>query len=410
MAKTAYVLSAVRTPIGKFGGGLAHLSAADLGVIAVRAAVERAFSAGPPPREPGSTAADAATGPSNVNELIFGNARPAGVGPNVARQIAWRSGLGDTVPAFTVNQACASGLRAIILAWRQIAGGDADVVVAGGAESMSRVPFLMDSRWGFKMGHQPLTDSMYRDGFLCPMSQMVMGETAELLAGHYQISRDEQDRFAYESHRRAAAAATECRFQAEVVPIESADKKGHIVRIEKDEHVRPDVTMQALAKLPPVFSKPGTISAGNSSGITDGAAALVMVSEAKLRELKATPLARIVDASVAAVEPRMMGVAPVPAVRKLEQRTGWRVADYDAVELNEAFAAQVIACDRDLHFDPARLNRNGGAIALGHPIGCSGARITTTLIHELRRSGGKRGLATLCVSGGMGVALALERA
>lgn len=409
MAKTAYVLSAVRTPIGKFGGGLAHLSAADLGVIAVRAAVERAFGAAPPPREPGSTAADAATGPSNVNELIFGNARPAGVGPNVARQIAWRSGLGDTVPAFTVNQACASGLRAIILAWRQIAGGDADVVVAGGAESMSRVPFLMDSRWGFKMGHQPLTDSMYRDGFLCPMSQMVMGETAELLAGHYQISRDEQDRFAYESHRRAAAAATECRFQAEVVPIESADKKGHIVRIEKDEHVRPDVTMQALAKLPPVFSKPGTISAGNSSGITDGAAALVMVSEAKLRELKATPLARIVDASVAAVEPRMMGVAPVPAVRKLEQRTGWRVADYDAVELNEAFAAQVIACDRDLHFDPARLNRNGGAIALGHPIGCSGARITTTLIHELRRSGGKRGLATLCVSGGMGVALALER-
>lgn len=410
MPKTAYILSAVRTPIGKFGGGLAHLSAADLGVVAVRAAVERAFGAAPPPpREPGSTASESTNAASPVDELIFGNARPAGVGPNVARQIAWRSGLGDNVPAFTVNQACASGLRAILLAWQQISLGEAHVVVAGGAESMSRVPFLMDSRWGFKMGHQPLTDSMYRDGFLCPMSQMVMGETAELLATQYKISREEQDRFAYESHRRAAAAATECRFGAEIVAIEHTDKKGNAVKIEKDEHVRPDVTPDAMAKLPPVFSKSGTITAGNSSGITDGAAALVLVSEEKLRELKATPLARIVDATVAAIEPRRMGVAPVPAVRKLEQRTGWKMADYDAIELNEAFAAQVIACDRELHFDPARLNPNGGAIALGHPIGCSGARITTTLIHELRRSGGKRGLATLCVSGGMGLALALER-
>jgi acetyl-CoA C-acetyltransferase len=411
-----YIVSAVRTPIGKFGGALAELSAVDLGVIAVRAALERAFGEASPERAPGTReeasrhSNGANTNAARVDELIFGNARPAGGGPNPARQIAWRSGLGDDVPAFTVNMACASGLRAIALGWQQIRLGEAGIIVAGGAESMSRVPYLVDARWGMRMGHQPLVDAMYRDGFLCPISQMVMGETAELLAEKYGITREEQDRFALESHARAAAAMRECRFQAEIVAVERKDKKGNVVRIEKDEHVRLDVTLEALGKLPPVFSKTGTVTAGNSSGITDGAAALVLASEEKVAELKLKPLARIVDATVAAVDPRIMGIGPVPAVRKLEKRTGWKMADYDAVELNEAFAAQVLACDRDLHFDRARLNPNGGAIALGHPIGCSGARIATTLAHELRRGGktGARGLATLCVSGGLGIAVAIE--
>ena len=421
MSRAAYIVSAVRTPIGKFGGGLAELTAADLGVIAVRAALERAFGEPPKERLPG-TEVEAALrrqewrdkpAATRVDELIFGNARPAGVGPNLARQIAWRSGLGDDVPAFTVNMACASGLRALVLGWQQILLGEAEIVVAGGAESMSRVPYLVEGRWGFRLGHQPLVDAMYRDGFLCPMSQMVMGETAELLAEQYNIPRDAQERYALESHQRAARAAAECRFQAEIVPVERTDKKGNRTPLDKDEHVRPDVTLDALAKLPPVFSKTGTITAGNSSGITDGAAALVLASEQKLGELKLAPLARIVDATLAAVDPRVMGIAPVPAVRKLIERTGWKLADYDAIELNEAFAAQVLACDRELDFGRARLNPNGGAIALGHPIGCSGARIATTLVHELRRGGarpGRRGLATLCVSGGMGVAVAIETA
>jgi len=411
MEGTAYIVSAVRTPIGKFGGGLADFTAPDLGVIAVRAALERAFGQPLPlERIPGQPSNATLTNelPWRVDELIFGNARLAGVGPNPARQIAWRAGLGDDVPAFTVNMACASGLRAIVLGWQQIALGEADIVVAGGAESMSRVPYLVEGRWGFKMGDQPLVDGMYRDGFLCPISKLIMGETAELLATQYRIPREEQDSFALESHHRAARAAAECRFRAEIIPIERTDKKGNVIRIEKDEHVRPDVSPEQMAKLPPVFSKTGAITAGNSSGITDGAAALVLVSQGKLRELKLAPLARIVDAAIAAVDPRVMGIGPVPAARKLAARTGRKIADYDAVELNEAFAAQVLACDRELHFNRETLNPNGGAIALGHPIGCSGARIATTLVHELRQRKDKRGLATLCVSGGLGVAVEIE--
>jgi acetyl-CoA C-acetyltransferase len=283
---------------------------------------------------------------------------------------------------------------------------------------MSRVPYLIEGRWGFKMGHQPLVDAMYRDGFFCQISKMVMGETAELLAEQYKIPRAEQDEFALESQRRAGRALAECRFSAEIVPIERTDKKGNVTRIEKDEHVRADTTLESLAKLQPVFSKTGTITAGNSSGITDGAAAVVLASEQKVRELGLKPLARIVDATVAAVDPRVMGIAPVPAIRKLESRTGTHLNDYAAIELNEAFAAQVLACDRDLHFPRERLNPNGGAIALGHPIGCTGARILTTLVHELRRDSdsggvaghgpGRRGLATLCVSGGLGMAVEVE--
>ena len=417
---TVYIVSAVRTPIGKFGGGLAEFTAPDLGVIAVRAALERAFAAPlPPERIPGQPAAAKADVPWHVDELIFGNARPAGVGPNPARQIAWRAGLGDDVPAFTVNMACASGLRSIILGWQQILLGDAAIVVTGGAESMSRVPYLVDARWGVKMGNQPLVDAMYRDGFLCPISQMIMGETAELLAEQYKISRGEQDAFAVESHHRAARAQQESRFSAEMIPVERTDKKGNMLRVEKDEHVRPDVTREQMAKLPPVFSKTGTVTAGNASGITDGAACVVLASEEKVRELHLQPLARIVDATIAAVDPRVMGIAPVPAVRNLLARTGTKFEDYSAIELNEAFAAQVLACDRDLHFPRERLNPNGGAIALGHPIACTGARIMTTLIHELRRrnadsasgantSATKKGLVTLCVSGGLGIAVEIE--
>lgn len=408
--RTVYIVSAVRTPIGKFGGMLADSTAVDLGVLAVRAALERAFGEPlPAERTPGEPAPKTAAAiPWRVDELIFGNARQAGGGPNPARQVAWRAGLGDDVPAFTVNMACASGLRAVTLGWRQILTRGAEVIVAGGAESMSRVPYLVEGRWGFKMGNQPLVDAMYRDGFLCPISKLIMGETAEILAEQYKIPRDEQDAFALKSHRRAARAAAECRFQTEIVAIEKTDKKGNVARLEKDEHVRADVTSEALAKLPPVFSQTGTITAGNSSGITDGAAALLLASEEKVREFRLAPLARIVDAAVAAVDPRVMGIAPVPAVRKLTGRTGTKVGDYAAVELNEAFAAQVLACDRDLHFDRDRLNPKGGAIALGHPIGCTGARILTTLVHELGPQRGRRGLATLCVSGGMGMAVEIE--
>jgi acetyl-CoA C-acetyltransferase len=416
MSREVFIVSAVRTPIGKFGGSLAGMTAADLGVNVVRAAVERAFGAVPPERVPGESASDEvkkwnAAKKWRADELIFGNARPAGVGPNVARQIAWRAGLGDDVPAFTVNMACASGLRAILLGWQQIKLGEAEIVVAGGAESMSRVPFLVEARWGFRLGNQPLVDAMYRDGFMCPMAKMLMGETAELLAEKYKISREEQDNFSLESQKRAAAAASAGKFRDEIVAVSQTDKKGKTVSFDTDEHVRAETTLESLAKLPPVFAKTGTITAGNSSGITDGASAVVLMSGERMRELGVKPLARIHDATVAAVDPREMGIGPVPAIRKLEKRTGWKLTDYSAVELNEAFAAQVIACDRELGFDRARLNMNGGAIALGHPIGATGARITTTLVHELRRSSGtsaQRGLATLCVSGGMGVALALE--
>ena len=432
MAQAVYIVSAVRTPIGKFGGMLRDFTHPDLGTIAVRAALERCFGLPlPEERRPGIFPYEPLAGGSTkgrehgeglrwrVDEVIFGNARPAGVGPNPARQVAWRVGLGDDVPAFTVNMACASGLRAVILGWQQILTGQAHIIVAGGAEAMSRVPYLIEGRWGFKMGHQPLIDGMYRDGFLCPLSKMIMGETAELLAEQYKISREEQDQFAVKSHRRASQAAQECRFKPEIVPIEIQDKRGSTTRMEKDEHVRPDASMEAMAKLPPVFSKSGTITAGNSSGITDGAAAVVLASEEKVRELHLTPMARIVDATIAAVDPRVMGIGPVPAVRELTKRTGMKVENYDAVELNEAFAAQVLACDRDLHFNHEKLNPNGGAIALGHPIASTGSRILTTLLYELRQPSGsagqtdslrtgRRGLATLCVSGGLGVAVEIE--
>jgi acetyl-CoA C-acetyltransferase len=407
--RDVFIASAARTPIGNFGGSLKDMAAVEMGIHAVRAALERAFGAIPTERAPGEAGPEKWPFAWKIDEVILGNAREAGVGPNPARQIAWRAGLGDDTPAFTVNMACASGLQTVALGAQRIGLGEADMIVAGGTESMSRVPYMLDGRWGVKMGHQVLIDGMYRDGFLCPISEMIMGETAELLADQYKIGREEQDKYAVESHHRAARARTEGRFQTELAPVEITSR-GKTNRFEQDEHIRPDTKPESMAKLKPVFRKRGTITAGNSSGITDGAAALVLVSGERVKELGLKPLARVSDAAVAAVDPRVMGIGPVPAVRKLEKRTGRKLADYDVVELNEAFAAQVLACDRELHFDRERLNPNGGAIALGHPIGCTGARILTTLVHELRRRGGRWGLATLCVSGGLGMALEIEAA
>jgi acetyl-CoA C-acetyltransferase len=386
-----YILSAVRTPIGKFGGSLASLTAADMGVVAAKAAMERA----------GVEA-------TQVEEAIFGSARQAGGGPNVARQISVRSGVRVEVPAFTVNKACASGMKAIALAYQSIAVGDATCILAGGTESMSRVPFYMDGvRWGYRLGNQELVDGMYRDGFFCPLAKMVMGETAEVLAEQYKITRDEQDEFALLSQTRAARAIAAGRFDAELVPITIEGKKG-TTTFARDEHPFADASLEKLGKLAPVFSKTGTITAGNSSGITDGAAAVVVASEHFVKQNNLKPLARIVAITSAGVDPRTMGIGPVPALRKMEDKHGLRLHEFGLMELNEAFAAQVLACDRTLNFNRERLNVNGGAIAIGHPIGCTGTRITVTLLHEMMKRNTKRGVATLCVSGGMGMALALE--
>jgi acetyl-CoA C-acetyltransferase len=386
-----YILSAVRTPIGKFGGSLASMSAPDMGVVAARAAMERA-----------------GVQPQQIEETIFGNARQAGGGPNPARQILIRSGIPQEVPAYTVNKACASGLKSIALACQEIATGNLDCALAGGTESMSRLPYYLDgARWGYRLGNQELVDGMYRDGFFCPMAKMVMGETAEILAEQYKITRDEQDRFALTSQTRAASALASNRFKEELVPVTLATKKGPQA-FERDEHPFVDASLEKLAKLPPVFSKTGTITAGNSSGITDGAAAMVVASEAFAKKNNLKPLARILAVTSAGVDPRIMGIGPVPALRKMEAKHKLKVSDFDLIELNEAFAAQVLACDRELHFDPEKLNVNGGAIALGHPIGCTGTRITVTLLHEMRKRNARRGVATLCVSGGMGMALAVE--
>ncbi len=383
----------MRTPIGRFGGSLAGWTAADLGTAVAKESLGRAQIR-----------------PDQVDDSIWGCARQAGGGPNVARQITFRAGVPDRVPAFTVNQACGSGLRAIILAAEQIMIGRAEIVLAGGAESMSRVPYFAEgARFGMRMGNTELVDGMYRDGFNDPLSGLIMGETAEVLARHYEISREEQDEYALRSQQRAAEAAAAGRFEAERLPLELKDRKGNVSMFTTDEHVRATTSIADLQKLAPVFARDGTVTAGNSSGITDGAAGITVLSEAAVEESDAEPLARIVDYEIVGVPPEIMGIGPVPAVRAILARQNLELSDIDLIEVNEAFAAQVIACDRDLQFDPERLNPNGGAIALGHPIGCTGVRITTTLLHEMKRRKAKRGLATLCVSGGMGIALLVER-
>jgi acetyl-CoA C-acetyltransferase len=382
----------VRTPIGNFGGGLAGSSAAELGGIAARAALERS----------GFPAAA-------VGEVIIGHARQAGNGPNLARQIGRRAGLADAVPAYTVSKACASGMQAIASAVQSIRLGDNAAVLAGGSEHMTSVPFLApDVRWGKKLGDEPLVDAMYRDGYVCPLCNQLMGETSETLATEYRISRQEQDEYALLSNQRAARAWNEGRFAPEVVPVTVGEGK-RAVTVEKDEHYRADASLEEMAKLRPVFRKDGTITAGNASAITDGAAAVVVLSEETAKRHNVTPQAAVLGYTSVGVDPARMGIGPVPAVKKLLERFSLRLDDVGVVELNEAFASQVLACDRELHFDRERLNVNGGAISLGHPTGCSGARIVVALLHELARIKDRYGLATLCVSGGQGMAMLVER-
>jgi acetyl-CoA C-acetyltransferase len=371
-----FLIAALRTPIGKFGGALSSLTAPQLGVVSAKATIERS-----------------GIDPTKIDEVIFGNARQAGVGPNVARQVAIKSGLRHEVPAYTVNQACGSGLRAIMNAADQIRLGQAEVVLAGGTESMSNTPYLlMRARWGMRMGHGELVDGMYRDGFMCPLADEMMGATAETLA--------EQDQFAMESQKRAERAYAENRFNDEIVPLE---------KLQRDEHPRFDTDLGSLAKLPPVFRKDGTVHAGNSSGVTDGASSMLVASRPAAQKHGLKPMARIIGYAHAGVDPKIMGIGPVPATRRLLSEVGMSLGDIDLVELNEAFAAQVLACDRELHFDREKLNVHGGAIALGHPIGCTGARITTTLLHALQAYDKTIGLATLCISGGMGLSMLVER-
>jgi acetyl-CoA C-acetyltransferase len=387
------VTHALRTPIGKFLGAFADLSAADLGVSVVRSLLEAAR-----------------VDPAQVDELIFGNARQAGGGPNVARQIAVRSGLPVETPAWTVNMACGSGLKALLSAAEDVRSGRCSVAIAGGTESMSRLPFLLpEMRRGYRLGHAPLVDGMYQDGFLCPLSKLVMGETAEKLAREMAIPRSAQDEFALSSQYKCEAARKAGRFQAEIAPVEVSGKKGSL-RIVQDEHPRDGASLDELAKLKPVFDpRTGTVTAGNASGITDGAAALLVMGASRARALSLPVLAEIGPWTEVGVPPEIMGIGPVPATRRLEQRTGLGVDRFDLIELNEAFAAQVLACHRELNLPMERLNVNGGAIALGHPIGATGARVVVTLLHELARRGGRRGLATLCISGGLGLAATFER-
>jgi acetyl-CoA C-acetyltransferase len=391
--KAVYLTGSVRTPIGRFGGALASWTAADMGTAVAVESLKRARLR-----------------PDQVQDSIWGCARQAGGGPNVARQITHRAAVPETVPAFTVNQACGSGLKAIILAAQEIMLGRAQAVLAGGAESMSRVPYFAEGvRWGTRLGNTDLVDGMYRDGFNDPLSGLVMGETAENLARRYEITREEQDQYALRSQQRAEKAIQAGRFDDEVLPLLISGRKNEVSNFSRDEHYRPGTTIESLRKLSPVFAQDGTVTAGNSSGITDGAAAVVLMDEAMLKESGAEPEARIVDYEIVGVAPEIMGIGPVPAVSSILDRHRLTTSDIDLVELNEAFAAQVIACDRDLHFDADRLNVNGGAIALGHPIGCTGVRISTTLLHEMRRRKVRRGIATLCVSGGLGFAVLVER-
>src|SRR5262245_22265979 len=394
MPSDAVVIThALRTPIGKYLGGLSSLTAAELGIAVVKAVV-----------------AQSGVAASDVGELVFGNARQAGGGPNVARQILVKSGLPQSSTAYTVNMACGSGLKSLQLAAETIRRGDAKVAIAGGTESMSRLPFLLDGfRTGYRLGDAPVVDAMYKDGFDCPMALKPMGATAETLARKYEIPRNEQDEFAAASQQKCEAARKAGKFTAEIAPITIEGRSGPTV-VAADEHPRDGITAASMGKLPPVFDKNGSVHAGNSSGITDGAAALVLMGEEEAKRRGLAPLARLCTFVATGVDPEIMGIGPVPAVRELLKRSGRKLDDFDLIELNEAFAAQVLACDRELKLPRERLNVNGGAIALGHPIGATGARIVVTLVHEMKRRNVKRGLATLCVSGGLGLALEVEAA
>ena len=393
------IVGAARTAIGRYGGTLKDTHPAELGARATTAALERA-----------GIPAEA------VEEVYMGLGRQAGSGPNPARQVARRANVPVTAPAQTINQACASGLSTVALAAQSIMLGQASIAVAGGMESMSRMPYFLDSedaRWGHKMGNFTLVDAMSRDGFMCPMANMLMGQTAEVLAREYGITREESDQFALTSQLKAEAAITAGRLKAEITAAPGKDAKGKPVELDTDEHPRFGSTIEGIRKLPLVFApvdgQPGIITAGTSSGITDGAAAVVVTSAAEANHRSLAPMARIIGWATAGVDPRRMGIGPVPALQKLFAKTGLGVDDFDLVELNEAFAPQVLAVLRDIPIPAEKLNVNGGAIALGHPIGCTGTRILVTLLYEMQRRQARRGLVTMCVSGGMGMAMAVER-
>src|SRR5579883_3260506 len=385
------IVGAARTPVGSFNGAFANTAAHELGAIAVKAAIERAKI-------------DAA----NVDEVILGQILSAGQGMNPARQAAMKAGVPQEKTAFAINQVCGSGLRAVALGAQQIKNGDASIIVAGGQESMSLAQHAAHLRAGVKMGEMKLVDTMLKDGLMDVFHGYHMGITAENVATKWQISREDQDRFAVGSQNKAEAAQKSGRFKDEIVVVTVPSKKGDIV-VEQDEFIRHGVVYDNLLKLKPAFSKDGTVTAGNASGINDGAAALVLMSEAEAKKRGLAPLARIASWATAGVDPAVMGAGPIPASRKALEKAGWKVKDLDLVEANEAFAAQALAVNKDMGWDPGIVNVNGGAIAIGHPIGASGARILVTLLHEMRRRGAKKGLATLCIGGGMGVAMTVER-
>ncbi len=391
--REAVIAGAVRLPTGKFLGALKSLPATDLGARVVREAVARA-----------------GIDPAAVEECIMGNVVSAGLGQAPARQAALAGGLADHVGALTINKVCGSGLKAVMLAAQGIATGDADVVVAGGMESMSNCPYLIPkAREGLRMGDAPVRDAMMHDGLWCSLENWSMGLACEAVAERYGVSRDDQDAFAAASHHRAATAIRECWFKDEILPVEIPQRKGDPIRLQYDEAVRPDTSVEALGRLRPAFKKDGSVTAGNAPGVNDGAAAVVVMAAEKAAALGVTPMARVVGQAVSGLAPRWLLMTPVQAVTKLLQKVDWKLADVDLIELNEAFSAQALAVIRELGADPDRVNVNGGAVALGHPIGASGARILTTLLHALRNRNLRRGVATLCLGGGNGVALAVER-
>ena len=390
-ASEIVIVSAARTPVGSFNGALSSLPAHDLGAIAIKAALERAKVEG-----------------AEVDEVILGQILAAGHGQNPARQAAMKAGIPQEATAWGLNQLCGSGLRAVAIGMQQIANGDAKIIVAGGQESMSQAHHSAHLRNGTKMGDMKFLDTMLRDGLMDAFHGYHMGNTAENVATKWQISRDEQDQFAVASQNKAEAAQKAGRFAAEITSVTIQSKKGDTI-VDQDEYIRPGTTLDSLAKLKPAFSKEGTVTAGNASGINDGAAALVLMSAAEASRRGLTPLARIASWATAGVDPAIMGSGPIPATRKALEKAGWTAKDLDLVEANEAFAAQAIAVNRDLGWDTSKVNVNGGAIAIGHPIGASGARVLVTLLHEMQKRDAKKGLATLCIGGGMGIALTVER-
>lgn len=387
------IVAAVRTPIGSFGGSLKDISTVDLGSLVIKNAIERA-----------------GLEPEQVDEVIMGNVLGAGLGQNVARQMSVHAGVPVTVPAFTINKVCGSGLKAVQLAVQAVLCGDAEVVVAGGAENMSQAPYILpNQRWGSRMGNATVVDTMLRDGLTDGFEDYHMGITAENVAEQYGITREDQDSFALQSQKHAVAAVESGRFKEEIIPVEIPQRRGEPLVFDTDEFPRKDVSLEGLSKLRPAFQKDGSVTAGNSSGINDGAAAVVVMSAEKAKELGVPVLATIKSYASAGLDPKVMGCGPIYASRKALEKAGLTVADLDLVESNEAFAAQACAVAKELNLDLEKVNVNGGAISLGHPIGASGCRILVTLLHEMQKRDAKRGLATLCIGGGMGTALIVER-